>query len=314
MCFLIRSDAESSCNFSSPLSSTRDHGMHKVLVPSRSGVHRFACLALYRALLRQCSPSAAGDASWRGETKFLVQQRFRRYKGLQSPSQVANALKAGYEAVDLLDRTSKGSPPDSQKLTTILFQANSFKEQYAAEQRRMAALIPPKPLSPRQFRKEQTIRFEQETSRKHPDASSILDRPRLSLSGKRKVPVLVNARGVPFLRIKKPQPRNLSGVIRSRLEKRWNRIVTRDRLHVELLFANDEDAWDRLTRGAEQPTWTKEVKLALDNVYEKIRETDKKNRELAEGMWNIVLEERELAKKEDEQRHLEQLALQDKST
>lgn len=216
--------------------------------------------------------------------------------------------------MDLLDRTSKGSPPDSQKLTTILSQAKSFKEQYAAEQRRMAALIPPKPLSPRQVRKEQTIRFEQETSRKHPDALSILDRPRLSLSGKRKVPVLVNARGVPFLRIKKPQPRNLSGVIRSRLEKRWNRIVTRDRLHVELLFANDEDAWDRLTRGAEQPTWTKEVKLALDNVYEKIRETDKKNRELAEGMWNVVLEERELAKKEDKQRHLEQLALQDKNT
>lgn len=175
-------------------------------------------------------------------------------------------------------------------------------------------MIPPKPVSPRQARKEQTIRFEQNTSRKHPDAQSILDRPRLSLSGKRKVPVLVNARGVPFLRIKKPQPRNLSGVIRSKLEKRWNRIVTRDRLHVELLFAKDEDFWDHLTRTSEKPTWSEEVKLCLDDVYEKIRETDRQNRELAESMWNIVLEERELAKQEDEQRRLEQSALQGKSS
>ncbi|KAJ5380264.1 uncharacterized protein N7496_002692 [Penicillium cataractarum] len=288
--------------------------MHKVLVPSRSGVHRFACLALYRALLRQCSPSAAGDAPWRDETKCLVQQRFRRYKRLQSPSQIANALKAGYEAVDLLDRTSKGSQPDSHKLTAILSQAKSFKEQYAAEQRRVAELIRPKPVSPRQARKEETIRFEQETSRKHPDAPSILDRPRLNLNGKRKVPVLVNARGIPFLRIKKPQPRNLSGVIRSKLEKRWNRIVIRDRLHVDLLFAKDEDAWDHLTRAAERPTWSEEVKLALDNVYDKIRETDRQNRELAESMWNIVLEERKLAEKEDEQRQLNQSALQDRTT
>lgn len=214
----------------------------------------------------------------------------------------------------MLNRADKGSEPDSHKVTTILSQARSFKEQYAAEQRKLAETIPPKPVSPRQARKEQTIQFEQETSRKHPDASSVLDRPRLSLSGKRKVPVLVNARGVPFLRIKKPQPRNLSGVIRSKLEKRWNRIVTRDRLHVELLFAKDEDSWDHLTRTSEKPTWAEEVKLCLDDVYEKIRETDRQNRELAENMWKVVLEERELAKQEDEQRRLEQSALQDKTT
>lgn len=53
-------------------------------------------LALYRSLLRQCSPSTS-NAPWLGETRFLAQQRFRRYKDLQSPSQVANALKAGYQ-------------------------------------------------------------------------------------------------------------------------------------------------------------------------------------------------------------------------
>lgn len=98
--------------------------MHKVLVPRGSGVHRFACeldfihpllpnlilwsttgLSLYRALLRRCSPAAAGDAPWRDETKFLVKQRFRRYTRLQSPSQIANALKAGYEV-----RVGEGFP------------------------------------------------------------------------------------------------------------------------------------------------------------------------------------------------------------
>ena len=54
---------------------------------------------------------------------------------------------------------------------------------------------------------------------------------------------MVNARGIPFLRLKKPQPKNLSGVIRAKLEKRWNRIVLRDRLQVDLLFAEDEEAW-----------------------------------------------------------------------
>jgi hypothetical protein len=69
-------------------------------------------LALYRALLRQCSPSAAaGDAPWRDDTEFLVKQRFQRYKKLQSPSQIANALKAGYEV-----RIGKGYP----SISTIL--------------------------------------------------------------------------------------------------------------------------------------------------------------------------------------------------
>lgn len=53
-------------------------------------------LALYRALLRQCSPST-GNPPWLAETQSLVKQRFRRYRQLQSPSQAANALKAGYK-------------------------------------------------------------------------------------------------------------------------------------------------------------------------------------------------------------------------
>lgn len=53
-------------------------------------------LALYRALLRQCSPSA-GSAPWIIQARIRMKQRFRKYKKLQSPTQTANALRAGYE-------------------------------------------------------------------------------------------------------------------------------------------------------------------------------------------------------------------------
>ncbi|KAJ6083998.1 Complex 1 LYR protein [Penicillium sp. IBT 16267x] len=280
--------------------------MHKVVVPKHSGVHRFACLALYRSLLRQCSPSTS-NAPWLGETRFLARQRFRRYKDLQSPSQIINALRAGYQALDLLNSASKGNRQDENQITTILAQAKSTKEKYSAMQKEISQSkppSPPKPLSERQIQKQKSICHEKETWLRDPNAESILSRPRTKVRGKRQVPVLVNARGVPFLRIKKPQPRNLSGVIRSKLEKRWHRIELRERLQVELLFAKDEDAWDHLTKTkAEDPTlWSASVKSSLDDVCQKIKQTDQENREMSERMWQVVLDERELAAKEEKER------------
>ncbi|KAJ5659538.1 hypothetical protein N7507_005989 [Penicillium longicatenatum] len=280
--------------------------MHKVVVPKHSGVHRFACLALYRTLLRQCSPSTS-NAPWVSETRFLARQRFRRYKDLQSPSQIANALKAGYQALDLLHSASKGNRQDENQITTILAQAKSIKERYSAIQREISQSkppSPPKPLSERQIQRQKSIYHEKESWLRHPNAEPILLRPKAKVSGKRQVPVLVNARGVPFLRIKKPQPRNLSGVIRSKLEKRWHRIELRERLQVELLFAKDEDAWDHLTKTKTgDPTlWSASVKTSLDDVCQKIKQTDHDNREMSERMWQVVLEERELAAKEEKER------------
>ncbi|KAJ6014629.1 hypothetical protein N7540_009220 [Penicillium herquei] len=274
--------------------------MHKVVVPKNSGVHRFACLALYRALLRQCSPSN-GNAPWLTETKFLVRQRFHRYKGLQSPSQAAYSLKAGYKALDLLDSANKGNKQDGHQIIKTLAEAKSMKKAYAAMHKDINKPKPPSPLSPRAARKQETLLFEKQTQRRHPDTPSILSRPNLEISGKRHVPVLVNARGIPFLRLKKPQPKNLSGVIRAKLEKRWHRIVLRDRLQTDLLFAKDEEAWDRITGMKSEPdsgTWSEAVKTSLDYVRTKIVETDQQNREMAEKMWKIVLQERKLTEED----------------
>ena len=136
------------------------------------------------------------------------------------------------------------------------------------------------------------------TARRHPDATPILSRPRPVVNGKRRVPVLVNARGVPFLRTKKPQPMNLSGVIRSKLDNRWKRVERRERLTDDSMLAEHEDLWDKLTIGREDVTWAKEVYDALKEVNTRIKESDVKNKQLADDMWNVVLAEHKLAEEE----------------
>lgn len=173
-----------------------------------------------------------------------------------------------------------------------------MKEQYTTMQKQKSTepLASKQPPSKKQVRRAESRRFQEATRRRHPDAQSILDYSQRNLNGRRKVPVLVNARGVPFLRFKKPQPQNLSGVLRAKLAKRWHWIERRDRLRTELLFAKDEDTWDHITDATESPAWSAEIERALSEVLLKIKESDRRNREMAKKMWNIVLVEREKAK------------------
>jgi hypothetical protein len=165
------------------------------------------------------------------------------------------------------------------------------------------AVPPSKPLTPKAARKEKSIRFQEETTRRHPNARSVLDRPQPLGDRKRRVPVLVNARGLPFLRFKKPQPRNVSGVIRAKLGTRWNWIQRRDRLRVELLFAQDEEDWDRIIEiipeTDEMSSWPEPLQKAIVDVNAKISKFDVQSKELAENMWKIVLAERALAEEEE---------------
>lgn len=157
-----------------------------------------------------------------------------------------------------------------------------------------------KPLSKKEQKRKNAKEHETRTLTRHPEATSILSRPRPVVKGKRRIPVLVNARGIPFLRIKKPQPKFLSDVIRSRLGNRWKRIRRRQRLLAELELAKDEDYWDSLTMGRERATWGDEIKVSLTDVNEKIIETDARAKSLAQAMWKVVLAEREMAAEEQE--------------
>lgn len=180
--------------------------------------------------------------------------------------------------------------------------AIEFNKEY---QRERTKAKPVKPLSKKEKRKQETRDFEKTTARRHPDATPILSRPRPVVSGKRRVPIFVNARGVPFLRIKKPQPMNLSGVIRSKLDNRWKRIERRDRLETASVIAEGEDLWDQMTLGQKEVSWANEVQSALKAVNDKIAESDAKNKKLAEDMWQVVLDERKLAAEETVEEDLE---------
>lgn len=201
-----------------------------------------------------------------------------------------------------MSSASSGNGRDANRLSDILEQTKAAKAECAVQQRKLKDLCAPQPLSAKRARKQESIRYEEKTRHRHPDTPSILARPK-AVKGIRKVPFLVNARGLPFLRIKKPQPRNVSGVIRNKLERRWKRILRRDRLTIDILFAEDEDTWDKLTNAQESTTWSRHYKLAIDEVNDQIRESDENAAELAQKMWNIVLKERLLAEEEQKNRH-----------
>ncbi|RAL00996.1 LYR motif-containing protein [Aspergillus ibericus CBS 121593] len=275
--------------------------MHKIVVPKYSSAHRFATKALYRALLRQCAklPDAPTELN---ACKSHIQHRFKRYKGLQSPSQTANSLKAGYEALDLLYSASQGNKDGIHRIQTIICEHRLAKQQKAEWLKALAEARGFKIPSKKEVKKLENKRYRDMTVRRHPDAESVLSRPRQVVVGKRRIPKLVNARGFPFLLYKKPQPKFLSAVLNSKLNRRWKRMERLKRLELELPFAKDEDAWDALTGHEEEVTWAEAVKVSLKEVREKIAEGDRKTKELAEAMWNVVLEERKLAEKEEKER------------
>ncbi|KAL4743703.1 hypothetical protein BDV11DRAFT_178088 [Aspergillus similis] len=281
--------------------------MHRLVVPKKSSAHRIACLALYRALLLRCRDLQRGRPEL-VSPQAHVRERFRKYKNLQSPSQTANALKAGYEALDLVDSAALGNENDTGLVWRILAKAQSTKEQKRESQNVLSHIRPVKQPNKKQIRAEENRRFQEATAQRHPDAPSILERPRPVVSGKRRVPVLVNASGIPFLRIKKPQPQSLSRMIRRKLAERQKLVERRERLEPEILFGEDEDQWDELTngRGEGEERWSSAPRAAFDEVYRRIGEDNRRKQALARSMWEIVLAERKLAEEEqkaEEEKH-----------
>ncbi|KAL4989096.1 hypothetical protein BDW68DRAFT_76194 [Aspergillus falconensis] len=283
--------------------------MHRLVVPKKSFAHRIACLALYRALLLRCRdlqrlrPELVSPQSH-------VRERFRRYKNLQSPSQTANALKAGYEALDLIDSAALGNEDEIGLIWRILAKAQSTKEENKEFQSVLSHIRPVKQPNKKERKAEENRKYQEATAQRHPDATSILERPRPVVSGKRRVPVLVNASGIPFLRIKKPQPQSLSRMIRRKIAERQKLVERREKLEPEVLFGEDEDQWDYLTNGREEDEerWSSAPRAAFDEVYRRIGEDNRRKQALARSMWEIVLAERKLAEKEQkaEEKHAEE--------
>ena len=164
-------------------------------------------------------------------------------------------------------------------------------------------------------------------STRHPGSKPVLERP-LPLSeikgGKRRIPNLISAQGVPFLRYRKPQPISLSRVIRQKQDLDQKRLTQQEGLRADMTIAQWEDEWDEVTKAhmgeergenrdrlvasltssdfateeIQEESWRHEPAIAEAELYQQMKETNRKNAELGRQMWMVLAKERELAEQE----------------
>ncbi|PGH18563.1 hypothetical protein AJ79_00342 [Helicocarpus griseus UAMH5409] len=269
------------------------------------------CLSLYHALLSQSARLRLINFQ-PAELQNLIKSSFRKCKDLQSPGQISNSLKAGYEALDLLHSCSQRNPESISRLQSILQRTLDLKQQIHKQREIQGANHRPENRNIRALKKraDGRARRRPEALRSHPDTEPILSRPRLHVKGTRRVPVLVNARGVPFLRIKKPIPPSLSRAVRSILDWRSKKTDLRHDLEDYIYLANLEDQWDTMT-GQSEEHWNTWVAVPKSTVYlnnKMIADDDRKREQIARKMWEVVLKERVLAEKEREDLRTKRLA------
>ncbi|KAK3725080.1 hypothetical protein LTR37_000591 [Vermiconidia calcicola] len=271
------------------------------LIPRRSGAHRIAAIALYRALLTQSRAAPFAD-NQRNELQNLVRNRFRQSQHVHSIRRLKVSFEAGYEGLDCLDAAVAGHEESIGYLAQLLEKAPL-----------KAKAAPPSP--------KKVVKVEKNDGPTTPKLS-VFDRPLplSQLSGKRHVPVLFSANHIPVLRLKKPQPESLSRKIRQRIERRQKWHDQRHRLEDEREIARREDEWDTLVAeqheieksnvsvgetmrgGSPEPKWTDAVDEGLEEVQGKLREERERNRAVAEKMQAVVDRERELFEKERQER------------
>ncbi|MCJ1311489.1 hypothetical protein MMC25_005161 [Agyrium rufum] len=274
--------------------------------------------SLYRRLLRGASRARLEEdgGTLPLKLRLLITSSFSKNAGLQSPRTITQELDNGRQllrALTLLDSEDTDQQDRFQvrtKLSAAIAQLpfpNSLKKQ-----------PPPPTKAKHKFPPGRKIVI-------HEDTFPILSRPRASVPGKRHVPTLVNANGIPFLRYKKPQPALLSRIIRHRIKSHQTLTNHVHRMEKELAWAQGEDVWDAVTRklldpiqeevvmqdtvgdlsSAKErgPKWAVAVHEGIGTCYDKMATASRRNQEMAMKMWNIVKKEAALAEEEERARH-----------
>ncbi|KAF2657534.1 hypothetical protein K491DRAFT_594887 [Lophiostoma macrostomum CBS 122681] len=268
--------------------------MPRFVLPKRSTPHRIAAIALYRALLLRCSSARLPDDHQRS-LRNAVRQKFRRNCKIQSPYQLGLAFRAGYETLDHLDAAAAGNSSSAEFIRTGASSLSSGLKRPPPPRR----LFPPREPQP-------------ELASLPPEQAVLNVRPYTKVSGPRHVPVLCSANGVPFLRLKKPQPPSLSRVLRQKLARKIMRFDVKVLLNNYWIpLSRQEDVWDAIvyqehgidSKGGRDPEgrWVDAMESAYaDNVrlYEAELATDKA---LSRNMQGIVDKETALAVSEGQQ-------------
>jgi hypothetical protein len=121
---------------------------------------------------------------------------------------------------------------------------------------------------------------------------------------------MVDAQGFPFVRWGKPQPKNLTRVLRYKIERFRRMTLIRGDLEAFWLpLAVHEDSWDRLMaehHGLQEEEgsgkYSGPMQLELRTIKDYFKNVRRENTALALRMQRVIDKEAELAAKEKEER------------
>ncbi|KAK3901897.1 ubiquitin-conjugating enzyme [Staphylotrichum tortipilum] len=279
--------------------------------------------ALYRALFRLAPrvplPDDLTTASPLGPghpIRILIRNAFRRNRRDTSARLVVSALKNGYRYLSLLSRAADPSTPEHPAVVTFLRENQArVVDIKAAAAASAATRISTAPIPDR---------VPLLTKISPPDAAVPVyaptnpPRPLSAFPSSIRTPPTMGATlGVPFLRLRKPQPRFLSRILRQKSERRAARLANLGEMLGEgMEEAEGEDRWEEAVRrlmvregdakGAramgDEGGYQKTMRGAIKYLSE-LTEAEREDM-LARGkaMWQIVLAERELAVEEEKER------------
>lgn len=260
------------------------------VIARNSGVHRTAAIALYRALLSQCQLLPTPQIT-RNEARNIIRNRFRQVTHLGSARRLKVAFQAGYEAIDKLDAAVAGSEQSKSYILDLVARAPERIKQPWTALRSLPANSTASSLPDHEHRKPK-VEFH--------------DRPLPleKLSGKRRIPHLVNANHVPILRFKKPQPESLTGYISKQVKRRQKRHNRRHELEGAMELAQLEDEWEgvvgkRLVQeeggrrsGIGEESFVTPIRQAVRDTQRALDAERTKNRVWAERLQGVVDRER----------------------
>jgi len=204
---------------------------------------------------------------------------------------VVAALQIGYKTEELLRNAGDGDKVAYSKVLGILKDIQSKGDAERARQARNPA--PPK--TPRR------------RPEPYPGADMVLEtrpRPLSELSGRRQIPKLISANGMPFLRFKKPQSIYINRIIQDKADQKQKTSDHIKEIATSIQWAQDEDRWEDLAdirSGSEEP-WTKEVWAWKENTFDNVRRIDARAKDISKKMLDIVDQERELFERERKDR------------
>ncbi|EXJ82139.1 hypothetical protein A1O1_08208 [Capronia coronata CBS 617.96] len=304
--------------------------MPRSIVPKKSGLHRSACLSLYRALLRECkrlpTAGACGHTnSLPGIIESLVRYRFEADRTIQSPTQICHGMEAGRGFLDLLQSCNHKSGEAFIRLGQVLESVSLQAENTALLRRRLASCWkPPPPHRAKYLENIKKVKLK-DNHLSNPDQPRIFEHPRpLSevKAGVRKVPNLIVTQDVPILKYPGPQPVLLNRVIKQKALWGVKTFQQHKELENAAHLADCEDDWDailyrdhriippgdkllkgtvgvdRALAGSQGGTWAGTFRQADQELELKAHERGRKHAELGRKLWQIVLDERELKEKE----------------